>query len=103
MTFKRVQWFFLGKYVFPEIRSEWKVHQRSVLKEVIARDEPINISVDGQCDSPGHNATYCTVTSMDCESDKVLSFEVVNVKECKNSQGKKLIFLLLTYKICELI
>lgn len=52
------------------------------------RQRPISIGVDGQCDSPGHCATYCSVTSMDVESNKVLDFEVVNVKEVKNSQGE---------------
>ena len=78
---------FVGTHLFPEITSTWKKHQKEIIEEADARPEMVSLSVDGQCDSPGHNATYCTVTAMDADTNKVLDFEVVNVKECKNSQG----------------
>ncbi|XP_066922298.1 uncharacterized protein [Clytia hemisphaerica] len=76
-----------GKHLFPEIRETYKEHHEAVIKEVNARNKLVSLSVDGQCDSPGFNATYCTVTSMDVDSNKILDFKVVNVKESKNSQG----------------
>ena len=75
-----------SEYVFPEIKKTWKSHQKTVLEEA-AKKPSVSISVDGQCDSPGHNATYSTVTAMDVDTNKILDFEVVNVKEVKNSQG----------------
>ena len=45
------------------------------------------MAVDGLCDSPGHNATYCTVTAMDCCTNKVLDFNIVHVGEVKNSNN----------------
>ena len=63
----------LGKYVFPEISVTLKNHQKTLLEEIKKCEEPVAISCDGQCDSPGHNATYCTVTSMDVKTNKVIS------------------------------
>lgn len=57
------------------------------MKEIKRTRKPISLGVDGQCDSPGHNATYCTVTAMDTETDKVVDISVVDVGEVKNSQG----------------
>ena len=64
-----------------------KKHQKETIEEAQARPEKNSLNIDGQCDSPVYNATYCTVTVMDVDTNKVLDFEVVNVKECKKSQG----------------
>ena len=69
------------------IRRTLEKHRSGLIAEAKNRGKPISLGVDGQCDSPGFNATYCTVTSMDVETNKILDFKVVNVKECKNSQG----------------
>lgn len=85
---------FKGKYVFPEIHNKWKTNRRQTIREIHQSErKTVDIAVDGQCDSPGHNATYCTVTAMDAESNKVLDFSVVNVKEVKNSQGTSCFFV----------
>ena len=42
--------------------------------------EPLSLAVDGQCDSPGHNATYNTVTALDVKTNKVLDFKIVHMK-----------------------
>lgn len=80
-TFYRLR----GDYVFPAIDHAWKVHQQNLVAEL--RAGKLNIGIDGQCDTPRHNATYCTVTAMDCTSNKVVEVQVVNVKDVKNSQG----------------
>ena len=79
---------FTGDYVFPEINKAWDEHQKFQISEITASGRSLELGLDGQCDSPGHNATYCTVSAMDAETNKVLDFKVVNVKEVKNSQGK---------------
>ena len=38
------------------------------------------LAVDGQCDSPGHNATYNIATALDVKTNKVLDFKIVHVK-----------------------
>ena len=79
--------FNVGDYVFPEIHKKWIGHRMKLVEQIRKSGEVVDIAVDGQCDSPGHNATYCTVTAMDSTSNKVLDFCVINVKEVKNSQG----------------
>ena len=82
---------FSGDYVFPAINDAWQDHQKELVKEIKSSDRKVELSIDGQCDSPGHSATYCTVTSMDAKTNKVLDLVVVNVKEVKNSQGISII------------
>ena len=43
------------------------------------RKQWLSLALDGQCDSPGHNASYCTVSSMDTQTNKILHFKVVDV------------------------
>lgn len=38
------------------------------------------LAVDGQRDSPGHNAIYNTVSAMDVDSNKIVNFNIVHVK-----------------------
>ena len=76
----------LGEYIFPEIHSAWERHQKKILDE-IHPDRNLDVTIDGQCDSPGHNATYCTVSAMDLYTSKIIQFNIVDVKEVKNSQG----------------
>ena len=40
----------------------------------------LSLAVDGQCDSPGHNATYNTATALDVKTNKVLDIKIVHVK-----------------------
>ena len=48
---------FLGDYVIPEISKAWKSHQKYVIKELQKTQQAVDVGVDGQCDSPGYNAT----------------------------------------------
>ena len=63
----------------------WKNHQQEIVNQ--AKNETLDLAIDGQCDSPGFNATYCTVSSMDIKTDKILDYQIVDVKEVNNSQG----------------
>ena len=40
----------------------------------------LELAVDGQSDSPGHSATYNTVSANDAETNKVINFRVGYVK-----------------------
>ena len=73
--------------MFPEIDNAWEREQKDVVEAIKNDGRELHLGVDGQCDSPGHNATYCTVTAMDARSNKVVDLNVVNVKEVPNSQG----------------
>lgn len=70
--------------MFPEIDKYWDDHQKHLFQSI---EGPINVAIDGQCDNPGYNATYCTVSAMDLSTENFLQFHVVDVKEVKNSQG----------------
>ena len=42
----------------------------------------LELALDGQCDSPGHNAKYNTVSPIDTTTNKLINFRVVHVKIC---------------------
>ena len=58
-----------------------------LLGKITKEGRQVELSIDGQCDTPGHNVTYCTVSSMDIHTNKIIDFNVVDVKEVRNSQG----------------
>ena len=67
-------------FVFPEIDSAWLNQQQTLVNEIKASGRKLELAVDGQCDSPGHNATYSTVSAMDTETNKIIDFKIVHVK-----------------------
>ena len=76
--------FCLGDYVFPEIDQAWIREQRNVIESIKRDSRDLYLGIDGQCDSPGHSATYCTVIVMDTRTNKVADLNVVNVKDVQN-------------------
>ena len=69
-----------GDFVFPEINHAWGKEQKRQIEEITASGRNLQLAVDGQCDTPGHNATYSTVSAMDSETNKLLNFRIVHVK-----------------------
>lgn len=67
-------------YVYPEVNHAWQKNQSEQLQEIISSGRSLELAADGQCDSPGHNATYNTVTFLDSATNKILDFSVVHVK-----------------------
>ena len=80
---------FLGRYIFPEINRFYDEHNTDLMRSI---DYDLDLAIDGQCDSPGHNATYCTVSAMDLKTERIINFHVIDVKEVKNSQGSLYFF-----------
>ena len=74
-----------ANFVFPEVAHAWRIDQEKQIKEIKDTGRELNLAVDGQCDSPGHNATYSTVTAMDIGCNKVLDFKIIHVKVCHRS------------------
>ena len=71
-----------ANFVFPEIDVAWQVNQNEQIEEIKRNNRIVTLGIDGQCDSPGHNATYSTVTAMNINSNKILNFRIVHVKVC---------------------
>ena len=42
----------------------------------------LKLAFDGQCDSPGHNAMYNTVSAIDTATNKLINFKIIHVKVC---------------------
>ena len=80
-TFYNIQ----NKYLFPVVNKAWKEERSSVLNEVKSNG-PVSLIGDGRCDSPGHNAKYCTYTMMTDEG-KVAAINVVQVTEVTSSNA----------------
>ena len=49
----------------------------------------IDLSGDGRCDSPGHNAKYLTYSFMDKNTNKIGGFSLTQVTETGNSNRIK--------------
>ena len=69
-----------GDFIYPEINRAWEKNQEEQFEELRESGRTLSLAVDGQCDSPGHNATYNTVTALDVKTNKVLDFKIVHVK-----------------------
>ena len=68
------------QFVFPEIDAEWRKNQVQQIEEIKKCGRVLELTVDGQCDSPGHSTIYNTVPAIDAETNKVINFSVVHVK-----------------------
>ena len=66
--------------VFPEIDAAWRKNQLQQIEEIKSSGRMLELALDGQCDSPGHNATYNTVSTIDTATNKLINFRVVQVK-----------------------
>ena len=71
-----------GDVIFPEVYSAWTKNQREQINEIRESGRSLYLAADGQCDSPGHNATYNTMTMLDTKTNKILDFSIVHVKVC---------------------
>ncbi len=79
---------FRKKYVFPVIEKTWAEEQNAVLSSMKSRE--VVLCGDGQCDSPGHCAKYCTYTFIDVESQKVADFKVISCTQVSSSNSMEI-------------
>jgi len=84
-TFFRIQ----KKYIFPTINFTYKVYQRVILDDCL-KNQNLEVSGDGRCDSPGYSAKYGTYSIMDESTSKVIHFHVVSAKETTSSNAMEL-------------
>ena len=60
---------FWKKFLFPVANETWLCEQKSLLDEIRNKGGR-ELSGDGRCDSPGHNAEYLTYSFLDQELKK---------------------------------
>lgn len=80
-TFYRYQ----REFVFPAIDIAWKKEQAAIKTSLSGQS--VALAGDGQFDSPGHSAKYCTYSMMDLMSKKIVYFEIDQVGPGKNSNN----------------
>uniref|UniRef100_A0AC34G2P5 Uncharacterized protein n=1 Tax=Panagrolaimus sp. ES5 TaxID=591445 RepID=A0AC34G2P5_9BILA len=57
-------------------------------KREMKHEGPVNVSVDGQYDSPGYCAMMCKVTAIDSESGYVVGLQTIQRKETENKSAR---------------
>ena len=77
---KSVYYKYRGDFIYPEINRAWEKNREEQFEEIRESGRTLSLAVDGQCDSPGHNATYNTATTLEVKTNKVLDFKIVHVK-----------------------
>lgn len=61
-------------YLFPAIDYHWKLDQNHTIAQLSG--QAVCLSGDGQCDSPGPNAKYCTYSFVEAKTQKIVGFAV---------------------------
>jgi hypothetical protein len=65
-------------WVAPVIRDLWRSQRAQNIDELLSKDTTkVWVGGDGQYDSPGHSAKYCTYTVMDILTDKIIDFYII--------------------------
>lgn len=80
-TFDRIA----KRFVFPSIEDMFYKMQSDLSREVGDR---ISISVDGNYDSPGFTAEYCTVSAIEQETKQVVAFATIQKSETDNISAR---------------
>ncbi|CAH2293317.1 PREDICTED: uncharacterized protein LOC100485380 [Pelobates cultripes] len=70
-------------FLFPIIDHHYKKERRLLIDSL--RGKMVCLSGDGQCDSPGFNAKYCTYSLLEEKSQKIIECNTIQVSEEKSS------------------
>ncbi|KAL4126059.1 hypothetical protein QTP88_010290 [Uroleucon formosanum] len=84
----------IRNYTEPVINAIWSEHKKSNFLKLKSSDK-IWLASDGQFDSPGFCAKYCTYTLMDLNSSKIIDFKLVQKGMLKGDLERKACELLL--------
>ncbi|CAN7981801.1 unnamed protein product [Ixodes pacificus] len=77
----RMYFNYQSAFLIPTVEKVWKEHQDELLEQL--KDSPVDLSVDGRCDSPGFSAKYLTHSVYAPQINKILHCERVQVGECE--------------------
>lgn len=79
------------KTLIPVIQEQWEENREKAVEELRSQEDPVILTGDARCDSPGYNAKYGSYTLMSANADevtgtrKIIATEMVQVSEVKNS------------------
>lgn len=91
---------YLNKFIYGGIDYCW-LEEKDKIKQKLQKN-PVYLVGDGQCDSPGFSAKYCTYTVMEMESELILDFETVQVSQTTSSVAmEKMAFQICLDRIIE--
>lgn len=85
----KTQYYSLQNTLFKVVNEAWIKEQNSLSSFVDS--QPLFVSGDGRCDSPGHNAKYMTYSLLDQKVGKVITISLTQVTEvggCSNNMEK---------------
>ena len=71
-------------YLYDIVNRNYIEKSKAILEDV-KQAKLIDLSGDGRCDSPGHNAKYLTYSFMDKSANKIGAFSLTQVTEVGNS------------------
>jgi len=75
----------INKYVYPVVFHQWQEHKNATINSIMSSSLPIWLTGDGQFDSPGFRAKYCTYSVMDIHSGKIVDFKLVQKGQVKGN------------------
>lgn len=69
--------------IYPVIRTYYEHIRKQIINQLVTKG-PLDICVDGQYDSPGFCAYFCTVNAMEATTGKLIGFATVRRSEVNN-------------------
>lgn len=70
--------------VRPIITNYYENMRQTLINNIIQERQALDLSLDGQYDSPGYCAYHCTVTTMESRTRKIIGFKTVKRSEVNN-------------------
>ncbi|KXJ25635.1 hypothetical protein AC249_AIPGENE6366 [Exaiptasia diaphana] len=67
-------------YINPSVIQFWKSNQQEVIGKLHELENGLIVAGDGRCDSPGHSAKFGSFTLIEQQINKVIDFELVQIK-----------------------
>ena len=74
-------------YLIPSVFHIWKLEQEKLFQHIRLTGAKVILGGDGRCDSPGHNAKYCSYSVVDLKENKVLDMQLVQSNEVSSSNA----------------
>ena len=74
-----------NRYLHGIVNKTFMLKSKAIIEEIKEGGNIIDLSGDGRCDSPGHNAKYLTYSFIDKSTNKIVTFSLTQVTEAGNS------------------